>query len=70
MTATRHLISLGHRQIAMINASLETLPAQERLEGYREALLEAGLPYAGQSASRPARCGSDGFNRDAGCAWP
>jgi len=44
--AVDHLISLGHQRIACItNASLEYTAAVERLEGYRSALVNAGLPY-------------------------
>lgn len=45
-TATRHLIEAGHSRIAMINIQPEDsdLPAGiGRLEGYRRALLEAGM---------------------------
>jgi LacI family transcriptional regulator len=66
MTATRHLIGLGHRQIAMINASLETLPAQERQQGYRAALLEAGLPYVRENVIAAGAMRQDGFNRESG----
>jgi DNA-binding LacI/PurR family transcriptional regulator len=66
MTATRHLIGLGHRQIALINASLETLPAQERQQGYRAALLEAGLPYVRENVIVAGAMRQDGFNRDSG----
>jgi DNA-binding LacI/PurR family transcriptional regulator len=42
--ATQHLIELGHTRIAMItNAPLEYTSAQQRLEGYRQALSEAGI---------------------------
>ncbi|WP_347109324.1 LacI family DNA-binding transcriptional regulator [Paenarthrobacter sp. S56] len=47
-TATRKLIDAGHRRIAFINigAVEDGLPAVVgRLEGYREALAEAGLAY-------------------------
>jgi LacI family transcriptional regulator len=40
-----HLLALGHRRIAVI-AGPQTLPnAVERLQGYREALCRAGLPF-------------------------
>ena len=42
----RHLIRLGHREIAIITGSLELQIAHERLEGYRAALREAGIRYA------------------------
>ena len=42
--AVEHLISLGHRRIACItNAPLVYTAAQERLDGYRQALAAAGL---------------------------
>lgn len=66
MTATRHLIGLGHRQIALINASLETLPAQERQQGYRAALLDAGLPYVRENVIAAGAMRQDGFNRESG----
>lgn len=44
-TATRHLIQLGHRRIAFItNASLKYTSAQQRRQGYLNALAEAGIP--------------------------
>lgn len=43
--ATRHLIQLGHRRIALItNASLQYTSAQQRRQGYIQALNEAGIP--------------------------
>ena len=44
--AVEYLISLGHRQIACLtNAPASYSASADRLEGYREALLGAGLPY-------------------------
>lgn len=40
---TRHLISLGHRHIVLLASDPSLRNIQERLEGYREALEEAGL---------------------------
>ncbi len=42
--AARHLISLGHTRIATIVGRLEFSNAIDRLEGFRKALQEAGLP--------------------------
>jgi DNA-binding LacI/PurR family transcriptional regulator len=42
--ATRHLIELGHRRIAMILGPEKYKPLAERYRGYRQALREAGLP--------------------------
>ena len=66
MNATRHLINLGHKNIAMINASLETQPAQERLEGFRAALDEAGLPFLMDRVVVSTIGKQDGYNREAG----
>lgn len=44
--ATRHLIGLGHRRVAMItNGPLAYTASQERLAGYRWALESAGLVF-------------------------
>ena len=66
LAATRHLLSLGHRAIAMINASLSTQPAQERLSGYRMALEEAGLVFRMDRVVIGEAGKNDGFNREAG----
>lgn len=41
--ATRHLIELGHRRIAHIEGPVDHRCTAERYEGYRQALLEAGI---------------------------
>jgi DNA-binding LacI/PurR family transcriptional regulator len=43
-SATRHLIGLGHRRIAMIGGPDRILCCRARLDGYRSALENAGLP--------------------------
>lgn len=40
----RHLIHAGYRRIAILTGPLGILSARERLQGYEEALVEAGLP--------------------------
>ncbi|MCS7090978.1 MAG: LacI family transcriptional regulator [Limisphaera sp.] len=42
---TRHLLELGHRRIAFLAGPVTAPWAQERLEGYRRALQEAGLSF-------------------------
>jgi LacI family transcriptional regulator len=44
LTATEHLLNLGHRRIGMITGSLAILCSQARLDGYRAALDRAGIP--------------------------
>ncbi|MET7420030.1 LacI family DNA-binding transcriptional regulator [Dactylosporangium sp. NPDC005555] len=44
LAATRHLIDLGHRRIAMINGPDQYLCCRARLDGYRAAMDAAGIP--------------------------
>jgi DNA-binding LacI/PurR family transcriptional regulator len=43
LTATRHLLELGHRRIAMIGGPEHVLCSRARVDGYRAALETAGL---------------------------
>lgn len=43
--ATQHLIESGHTRIAHLTGPLHRLDVRERLDGYRKALREAGLPF-------------------------
>lgn len=42
-TATEHLISLGHRRIAMIGVNRDISTGRDRFAGYRAALSKAGI---------------------------
>jgi LacI family transcriptional regulator len=42
--AVEHLIRLGHRRIATVTGRLALNAGQDRLEGYRQALLAHGIP--------------------------
>ncbi|MEK6755909.1 MAG: LacI family DNA-binding transcriptional regulator [Bacteroidota bacterium] len=64
--ATRHLISLGHTHIGMLNANLESVPARERLKGYRKAMTEADLPVEPALVKNSASPRLDGFTRESG----
>jgi LacI family transcriptional regulator len=68
LLAVRHLVSLGHKEIAMINASLKTQPARDRMDGYRAALEEADIPFSMDRVFVSSIGRQDGFNRDAGRA--
>lgn len=46
--ATRHLLALGHREIAMITGPMSEDAAQDRFQGYERALEEAGIAPAAQ----------------------
>src|SRR5689334_11298850 len=43
--AVRHLHELGHERIATITGTLAHRPAEDRLDGYRDALDELGLEH-------------------------
>lgn len=44
--AVEHLIKLGHRRIGFVTRpSLQTTSVRDRVEGYRRALLDHGLPF-------------------------
>lgn len=46
LQATRHLLSLGHRRIGIINGPANFMVAmEERLRGYRDGLAEYGLEF-------------------------
>lgn len=42
-TAVRHLLDLGHRRIGILAGPAESVPGQQRLEGYVSALGQAGI---------------------------
>ncbi|WEV59553.1 LacI family DNA-binding transcriptional regulator [Bifidobacterium sp. ESL0728] len=44
LIATRHLISLGHKRIAIITGPTDMMCSKARLDGYQAALEEAGIP--------------------------
>ncbi|TYB56569.1 LacI family transcriptional regulator [Nonomuraea sp. PA05] len=60
LTATRHLLELGHRRIAIITGPDNALASRARLDGYRTALDLAGLP------ADPALIGHGDFHIHAG----
>jgi DNA-binding LacI/PurR family transcriptional regulator len=43
--ATKHLLDLGHRKIGFLSGPLRTASRLERLEGYRNALNDAGIQH-------------------------
>jgi DNA-binding LacI/PurR family transcriptional regulator len=43
LLATQHLIELGHRRIGYVSGATPTMSRRDRLEGYRQALADAGL---------------------------
>lgn len=65
-TATKHLISIGHRRIGMLSANLESTPAKERREGFQKAMREAGLELQPKHLKASSSLNLDGFTREAG----
>lgn len=57
--ATKHLIALGHTRIAFLGGLPKTSSYGQRLNGYRQALTEAGMQYSDDFviASAPSRSG-------------
>lgn len=45
--ATRYLLGLGHRRIALLTADARLRPSRERIAGFRAAFAEAGVDAAG-----------------------
>lgn len=45
MEAMKYLLSLGHRRIGHITGRLDLFSANERLQGYKDSLAAAGIPY-------------------------
>jgi LacI family transcriptional regulator len=57
---TRHLLDLGHKRIAFLAGPLATPWTQERFEGYRRALREAGLEVDDRLVFQAGRTIEDG----------
>jgi LacI family transcriptional regulator len=60
--ATTHLLGLGHRRIGHLSGAGGSVPARERLAGYRIALEDAGVPHD------PGLVTGGGFSYEAGFA--
>ncbi|MGA3244457.1 MAG: LacI family DNA-binding transcriptional regulator [Bacteroidota bacterium] len=64
--ATNHLIAFGHHRIGMLNANIESIPARERLRGFRKAMEEAALPIDAALVKNSSSPRLDGFTRESG----
>ena len=60
LTATRHLIELGHHRIAIIGGPEHLWSSRARLAGYRAALEAAGLPAPAALIRRDEFCAEGG----------
>jgi len=65
-TAAKHLISLGHQKIGILNANLESVPARERLQGFQKAVKESQLSIDPLWMKHSASPRLDGFTRETG----
>ena len=65
MTATRHLIELGHRRIAIISGPADLWSSRARLEGCHAALRDAGLALDERLVRRGEFAVADGRARGA-----
>ncbi len=59
VAAVEHLVGLGHRRIAFLGGFPDTAVFAERLEGYRDAMMKAGLDAGADLivGSAPSRAG-------------
>ena len=53
VTATEHLIHLGHRRIGIVIGHHASTSSTERLAGYSESLVRAGIPFQERLVLRP-----------------
>ena len=71
LTATRHLIELGHRRIAIIGGPEHLWSSRARLAGYRAALEAAGLPAQPRSSAGTTSARRAAGGRPGTCSrWP
>jgi len=61
--ATEYLIKKGHKRIALIDGFLYKSPAKGRLEGYKKALKEYGIPWDDSLISVGDISMEDGYKR-------
>jgi DNA-binding LacI/PurR family transcriptional regulator len=64
--AVEHLISLGHTKIGIINANLCSMPAQERLNSFKNTLANHNMSPDNRTISNSTIAKNDGFSREAG----
>lgn len=68
--AVRHLASLGHRRICAVTGSRDRRVGHVRVQGYRRALAEAGVPFAPDLLEEGELDGRGGLPRRAPVAGP
>jgi LacI family transcriptional regulator len=60
LTATQHLLALGHSRIAYLGGPATALSNQARMHGYRAAMESAGVPVLPEYVRTPGYCYPDG----------
>jgi LacI family transcriptional regulator, xylobiose transport system transcriptional regulator len=66
LTATRHLLELGHRRIGVIGGPAWILCSRARIDGYRAAMDEAGVPVDARLVSHGRFHIKEGIERGLG----
>ncbi|MCS7229569.1 MAG: LacI family DNA-binding transcriptional regulator [Candidatus Kryptonium sp.] len=64
--ATEHLIKVGHEKIGMISARLESVPAKQRFDGFKQAISDYGKTFYDKFFVETKDTRLDGFNRESG----
>jgi LacI family transcriptional regulator len=64
--ATKHLLDLGHTRIAILNANLRSVPANERFKGYQLAMNESCKVLDSNLMIKTKSEYLDGFTRETG----
>lgn len=65
--ATKHLLDLGHKKVAIIDGQLKSFPAKRRLEGYKKALHDSQIDFREEYfVACDFASEADGFNKEAG----
>jgi LacI family transcriptional regulator/LacI family repressor for deo operon, udp, cdd, tsx, nupC, and nupG len=59
--AVRHLLSLGHRRIGLIQLPSDLAVSEPIVDGYRQALTDAGLPFDPTLIVESGRTEEDGY---------
>ncbi|MET8867961.1 LacI family DNA-binding transcriptional regulator [Nonomuraea sp. NPDC004580] len=65
MSATQHLLSLGHRRIAYLGGPAGAASNQARMHGYRAAMEAAGVPVPPDYVRAAGFCYADGLREGA-----
>lgn len=58
--ATKHLIELGHKRIAIVNGPITTTTGKGRLEGYQRAMQDANIPLVSEYIEQVSFKGESG----------